>query len=146
MLVAGGLGGFPEGIHHWRATYVEALVAHDRVEDAAAAASDLAGSVGLGADVSVAADAARAAGLVAAAQGRREAAAQAFAGGLGLDVRATRPYERGCLELAAGANLRRMGNRREAAALLESAARRFDDLGAAPRAARSARGSSRRAA
>lgn len=158
-LLADGLGTFPEGILHWRALYVEALVAVGRVDDAAAVAEDLAGMArprgdghhgtdgddgaadgrGQDRDVSVAADAALAAGIVAAAQGRREAAAAAFEEGLALDADASRPYSRGCLELAAGANLRRMGNRRAAADLLTRAAQRFEHLGAAPRSMQCAR-------
>ncbi|HEX5945673.1 MAG TPA: helix-turn-helix transcriptional regulator, partial [Acidimicrobiales bacterium] len=144
-LVADGLGSFPEGIHHWRRIYVEALVAVARLDDAAAAADELGRAAGSGpddrgdGDLSVAADAALAAGLVAAARGRRDEAAIAFGQGLALDEVGSRPYPRACLELAAGENLRRMGDRQAAAGLLKRAARRFDRLGAAPRAARCAR-------
>ncbi len=150
-LVADGFGTFPEGIHHWRALYVEALVAVGRLDDAAAVADDL-GATARGRsgadnnradgpaegveDASVAADAALAAGLVAAAQGRRESAALAFEQGLTLDAEASRPYPRACLELAAGANLRRMRDREGAAVLLKQAAERFEAIGSAPRAAR----------
>ncbi len=131
-VVADGLDAFPEGIHHWRAAYVDGLLALGRVDDAAAVASALADDVAQRADVSVAADAARAAGAVAAAQGDHAVAWQAFDAGLALDPVGSRPYERGRLELAAGAHQRRVGSRRAAAALLEQAMARFDALGAMP--------------
>jgi DNA-binding CsgD family transcriptional regulator len=138
-LVAEGLAALPEGIHHWRATYVEALVALDRLDDATRTADDLGRLADAGTDVSLAADAARAAGTVAAARGRGEEAARRFAAGLALDPVASRPFERARLELTAGAHLRRTGSRREAAAVLGEAARRLDALGAAPWAARCVR-------
>jgi DNA-binding NarL/FixJ family response regulator len=130
-LVAEGFGELPEAIHHWRAAYVDGLVAVDRLDAAAAAARELGREAARG-DVSVAADAARAAGVVAAARGDHDGATDAFAAGLALDTRASRPYERARLELAAGAHQRRAGNRRAASALLDQACRRFEALGAGP--------------
>ena len=138
-LVADGYDALPEGVHHWRATYVDALEALGRLDDAAGVARELAGRSADGADASVAADAARAAGVVAAAQGRDGDAVAAFESGLALDVVASRPFERARLELAAGAHLRRAGNRRAAAALLGRALARFESLGAAPWATRCGR-------
>jgi DNA-binding NarL/FixJ family response regulator len=138
-LLAEGFASLPEGIHHWRATYVESLLALARHDDAAAVAAQLADHAAVGDDVSVRAEAARADGLVAAARGDREVAAAAFAAGLALDVHASRPFGRARLELAAGAHLRRAGKRRAAATLLAQAAARFDALGAAPWALRCAR-------
>src|SRR5690606_697350 len=65
--------------------------------------------------------------------------AAAFAAGLALDAASSRPFARGRLELAAGANLRRAGKRRAAADLLVPAAARLEELGAAPWALRCAR-------
>ena len=138
-LVAEGLATLPEGIHHWRATYVEALVALGRLDDARRTADELGRLADSGTDVSLAADAARAAGAVAAADRRAEEAARMFAAGLELDPVASRPFERARLELAAGAHLRRTGHRREAAAVLTEAARRLAAMGAAPWATRCAR-------
>jgi DNA-binding CsgD family transcriptional regulator len=138
-LVAEGFDSLPEGIHHWRATYVESLLALGRLDDAATVAAQLAGHVAPRADVSVQAEAARAMGLVAGARGDRPGAEAAFAAGLALDASASRPFVRGRLELAAGAQLRRAGQRRAAATLLAQAAGRFEALGAAPWALRCAR-------
>lgn len=138
-LMAEGFDGLPEGIHHWRATYVESLLALDRLDDATQVAGQLADHAARHVDVSVQAESARAQGLVAAARGDREAAAAAFAAGLALDAASSRPFARGRLELAAGANLRRAGKRRAAADLLVQAAARLEELGAAPWALRCAR-------
>jgi DNA-binding CsgD family transcriptional regulator len=138
-LVAEGLDSLPEGIHHWRATYVESLLALGRLDDAAVVAAQLADHAAQHDDVSVRAETARAEGLVAAARGDREAAAAAFGAGLELDVPGSRPFARARLELAAGGNLRRAGKRRAAAVLLAQAAAGFDALGAAPWAVRCAR-------
>jgi len=121
----------PEGVHHWRAVYVEALLATGRVRDAARVAVELAVEAE-GGDESVGADAARAAGAVAGAEGRDDDALAAFAGGLALDPGRSRPFERALLELAAGAHLRRSGRRRAAMELLTVADERLRGLGAAP--------------
>jgi DNA-binding NarL/FixJ family response regulator len=138
-LVAEGFDSLPEGIHHWRATYVESLLAVGRLDDAAKVAAQLADHAAPRDDVSVQAEAARAEALVAGARGDRQAAEAAFAAGLALDAPASRPFVRARLELAAGAQLRRAGQRRAAATLLAQAAIRFEALGAAPWAARCAR-------
>jgi DNA-binding CsgD family transcriptional regulator len=122
----------PEGVHHWRASYVESLIALDRLDDAARVAADLAAEAAGSGDESVGADAARACGAVAAAARRDDEATAAFARGLALDAARSRPFERARLELAAGAHLRRTGRRRAAADLLGTAAERLRALGAGP--------------
>jgi DNA-binding NarL/FixJ family response regulator len=135
-LVADGLDAVPEGVHHWRATWAEALVAVGRVDDAAAAAGALAAEADRAGDVSLACEAARAAGVVAAATARRDEATERYAAGLELDPDGSRPLARLRLELAAGSHLRRSGHRRAAAALLAAAASRGEALGAEPWLAR----------
>ena len=125
-------GDVPEGVHHWRAAYAESLVALERVDDATRVAAELEAEARSVDDVSVAADAARARGVTASADRRDDAAAAAFARGLALDETRSRPFERARLELAAGAHLRRTGQRRAAADLLGTAAQRLASLGAAP--------------
>ena len=73
-------GEVPEGVHHWRAAYVDALVAVGRIDDAAGVAQDLDGeSRESGGDQAVGADAARAVGAVAAARRHDAEATAAFA-------------------------------------------------------------------
>ena len=139
-MVAEGWDAVPEGIHHWRATYVESLVAVGRLDDAAGVAEALtAAAAAVPGDESVAADAARARGIAAAARGDTAAADDAFAAGLELDPDRSRPFERALLELAAGAHQRRTGRRRAAAELLARAGERLDALGAVPWYDRAAR-------
>ncbi len=128
----GGQLHFPEWVHHYRATYAEALVATGRLDDAAAAAGALEREAAAGGDVSIAADAGRARGVVAAAMGDAASAQAAFAAALALDADACRPFERARLELAAGAHARRTRRRREASALLACALERLSALGAQP--------------
>ena len=126
-------GEVPEGVHHWRAAYVDALVAVGRIDDAAGVAQDLDGeSRESGGDQAVGADAARAVGAVAAARRHDAEATAAFAAGLALDPVRSRPYERARLEMAAGAHLRRTGQRRAAAEMLATAAERFQALARDP--------------
>jgi DNA-binding CsgD family transcriptional regulator/peptidoglycan hydrolase-like protein with peptidoglycan-binding domain len=128
----------PESLHPWRAAYVESLVALGRLDDAGRAADALAGAAArLPADVALATDSARAAGLVAAARGDHDAADVAFAAGLALP--ATAPFERGQLALATAGHRRRTGRRRAAADLLAEAADQFEALGAEPWVDRCAR-------
>ena len=134
-----GWGALPEGIHHWRAAYAEALVAVGRLDDAALAAKALAQAAATDGDAAVATDAARALGAVATACRREDEADAAFARGLALDPARSRPFPRARLELAAGGHLRRTGRRRDAAELLATAAERLASLGAARWAARAAR-------
>ena len=83
-LTAEGLATLPEGVHHWRASYVEGLVAVGRLGDAADVADELRRLAAAGTDVSVAADAARAAGVVP----RRVAGARRCGAGLRRGARA----------------------------------------------------------
>jgi DNA-binding CsgD family transcriptional regulator len=131
-------GALPEGVHHWRAAYAEALVAAGRIDDAHRVVDVLTTEAAAG-DDSVGADAARAAGAIAAATGRADEADAAFRRGLALDAGRSRPFERALLELAAGAHLRRGGARRAGADLLATAGRRLAVLGAAPWSQRCAR-------
>lgn len=133
-----GWGALPEGIHHWRAAYAEALVAVDRLDDAAAIAKALVQAAALDGDAAVATDAARALGAVATARRREDDADAAFARGLALDPVRSRPFPRARLELAAGGHLRRTGRRRDAAELLSAAAAGLAALGACPWAERCA--------
>jgi DNA-binding NarL/FixJ family response regulator len=126
-----GWGALPEGIHHWRAAYTDALLAVGRLDDAAAAAKTLAQAAAEAGDAAVSTDAARALGAVAAARRREDDADAAFARGLALDPVRSRPFARARLELAAGGHLRRTGRRRDAAELLGTAADRLAALGAA---------------
>jgi DNA-binding NarL/FixJ family response regulator len=121
----------PEWVHHWRATYAEALIAAGRLDDAEAAVRSAEREARAGGDVSIAAEAGRARGVLAAAREDDAAAEAAFAAALGLDEAASRPFERARLELAAGAFARRRGRRRAAAGLLTAAAERLRALGAA---------------
>jgi DNA-binding CsgD family transcriptional regulator len=129
---AGAAGRFPEWVHRWRATYVEGLIAAERFDDAETMVAELEAEASASDDVPVAADAARARGTLESARGNAERAEQAFAAGLELDPVATRPFERARLELAAGAYLRRAGQRRAAQSTLSAALERFNLLGARP--------------
>jgi DNA-binding NarL/FixJ family response regulator len=120
----------PEWVHHWRATYAEALVGVGRLDDAEAAVRAAEDEARAGGDVSIAAEAGRARGVLAATREDHVGAEAAFAAALALDAAASRPFERGRLELAAGAYARRRGRRRAAAALLTTAAERLRALGA----------------
>ncbi len=126
------MGAFPEWVHRWRATYVEALIAAERLADAEEIVAELEAEASAGGDVAVAADAARARGTLADARGDAEAAERAFAAGLALDPVASGPFERARLELAAGAYRRRAGQRRAAQATLTAALERLTAMGARP--------------
>jgi DNA-binding CsgD family transcriptional regulator len=124
-----GGGLVPERIAPWRAGYVEALVAVDRHDDAAAVCAHL---VVDRSTALVASDAARAAVVAADGRGdpaRAEAAAEE---GLALDPDVVGPYPRALLELAVGRSRRRRGERRAAHGVLEDALARFRGLGAEP--------------
>jgi DNA-binding NarL/FixJ family response regulator len=135
-LAAPGPLHFDEWVHHWRARYIEALVATGRLGDTTTPLDELEREAVSSGDVSIAADAGRARAVVAAARGDDAAAQQAFAHALDLDEHASRPFERARLELAAGAHARRTRRRREAEALLTRALERFVALGAHPWIAR----------
>ncbi len=123
--------GLPEGVQPWRADLIDALVALGRLDEAAVEMEELDRRTACG-GAHVRAGAARARGNLAAATGDAGLAAEAFAAGLEEDPVACGVYGRARLELAAGAFERRRGQRRAAAALLDSAVVGLESLGAAP--------------
>jgi DNA-binding CsgD family transcriptional regulator len=135
-MLAAGWDRIPEPIHHWRATYVEGLLAVGRLDDTAAVVAALEVEATRRADTPTTTEACRARGLLETARGNRAAAEAAFARGLALDATPARPLERAQLELAAGAARRRWGRRRAAADALEAAAERVAAAGAPTRLAR----------
>lgn len=129
-MVASGWGRIPEPIHHWRATYVEGLVATGRLDDAATVVAELEAEAARRADPPTTTEACRARGLLEVGRGRRTEAEAAFARGLALDAHLARPLERARLGVAAGGARRRWGQRRAAASALEAACRRLAGTGA----------------
>jgi DNA-binding CsgD family transcriptional regulator len=127
------------GFWAWQDLYADALVATGR---AAAADAFLVPHEERAADRgrrTAIARLARARGAVEAALGRPDAAEAAFAHALSVTETLPAPFERGRIELAAGAVLRRAGQRRRAADLLSAAEERFTALGARPYAERCAK-------
>jgi DNA-binding CsgD family transcriptional regulator len=131
-IVANGWAALPEGVHHWRATYAQALVATGRIDDARAAADDLEAIAMSSADPSLHTDAARARCLVASADGDDGLARRVAEAALAMDPGDTQPLQRGRLELTAGSFLRRLGARTAAARALTAAHARFTAIGARP--------------
>lgn len=129
-MVAAGWGRIPEPIHHWRATYVEGLVAVGRLDDAGPIVVDLEAEAARREDLPTTTEARRARGVLEAARDDRDAAEAAFAAGLALDAERCRPLERARLEVSAGAARRRWGRRRAAATVLTAACTRLADAGA----------------
>lgn len=129
-MMAGGLDHVPEGINPWRANYVEALTLVGRIGDAEEVLGGLVRDTKGGDDTRVATGVLRACGIVEAERGHREAAGEAFQAGLDLDPHRARPLERARLELAAGRYLRSTGARQRARDLIETASRRFTQMGA----------------
>ena len=136
QMLAKGWDALPEGVHHWRASYVAGLVAVGRHADAQEVAEALARAASEFGDPAIAADAARARCHLLTAPGRTatsDADAIAVADdGLALAERAPRPLDRARLELAAGALLRRGGRRTAASEALSAAHARFEAIGARP--------------
>lgn len=108
----------PEGFGPWRASYVEALVAEGRLEEAAVAATDLEDQPFTPLQAT---DAARAAVVVAAARDDAAAIDEWAARGLAIDPQAVGPYPRARLELTLGRAWRRRGERRRASDMLDQA-------------------------
>jgi DNA-binding NarL/FixJ family response regulator len=131
-LLAAGTGGLPDWVQRRRPMYVEALAAVGRTADAEGHLADLEDEVRASGNESLAAEAARARAALRTVTGDRAAALDALVAGLAIEETSSGPFERARLELAAGAHRRRAGERRAAAALLESAAARFRRLGARP--------------
>jgi DNA-binding CsgD family transcriptional regulator len=120
------------GFWPWPDLYAEGLVGIGRAEEAdtmLAPHEELAVQRGRNSSI---ARVARARGRVEAALGRPERAAEAFERALDAAGRVALPFEGAKVELAAGAFLRRGGQRRRAAELLSAALRTFEELGAAP--------------
>jgi DNA-binding CsgD family transcriptional regulator len=124
------------GFWSWADLYAEALVATGRVAEADALLGPHEERAAQRGRQSAVARMARARGRVEAAARRPERAEAAFARGLAAADRAGYPFERAKVQLAAGQFLRRAGQRRRAADLLEGAHRTFTALGAAPWAER----------
>jgi DNA-binding CsgD family transcriptional regulator len=127
------------GFWNWPDLYADALVATGRGTEAdeflgpheeRAAARDRRLAV---------ARLARSRGRTEAALGRLDRAEEAFARALAATEGLPAPFERARIELAAGAVLRRAGQRRRAADLLGAAEERFTALGARPYAERCAK-------
>ncbi|MDT7579465.1 MAG: hypothetical protein QOK35_729, partial [Pseudonocardiales bacterium] len=120
------------GFWAWPDLYAEALVALDRVAEADALLVPHEERAAERGRASPIARLARARGRVEAAAGRPDSAAAAFDRALAALAGVTLPFEEARVELAAGAFRRRIGQRRRAVDLLESARRRFVALGAVP--------------
>ena len=120
------------GFWPWQDLYADALVATRRLAEADAfllTHERLAERRGRRTAI---ARLARSRGGLEAAAGRHDRAEAAFSLALQATADLTVPFERGRIELAAGRFLRRAGQRRRAADLLDTARQRFVALGAAP--------------
>jgi len=126
------------GFWPWVDMYAEALVALGDVAEADALLVPNEERAARRGRRSSVARLARARGRVAAAAGRREEAESAFDRSLTAIGQLSRPFEQAKGRLAAGQFLRRAGQRRRAAELLEAAHRAFSALGAQPWALRCA--------
>lgn len=121
--------GVADHLGPWRASYVEALIATGRLEDAEATATVLDGSAPTPLQVT---ESARAVIAIANARGDDELADRRAQYGLAVDPGPVGPYFRARLELTCGRMWRHRGERRRAADVLEGARARFAALGAAP--------------
>ncbi len=127
------------GFWPWQDLYADALVGVGRVDEAdtfLVPHEELAQRRGRRSAI---ARLARARARVEAAAGRPERAQEAFTAAMAATEDIGLPFERARIELAAGAFLRRAGQRRRAAELLTAAEQRFRALGAAPYAERCAK-------
>jgi DNA-binding CsgD family transcriptional regulator len=127
----GDLGAMP-----FRADLVEVLVAIGALDEAAEVAAELRRLADRGRLPRGAAEASRAAGLVAAARGATGEATAWLEQALEIHDRWPVPFERGRTLLALGAVLRRSGRRAQAVGRLDAAAAVFQELGSAPWLAR----------
>lgn len=130
---------FDEGIAAWRADYVEALAATDRLDDAASAADWLASSGEDSPSPFVRAEVARARIAVAATTGDDAGVDAAAKMALSEHAEAPGPFARARLEMTAGRAWCRRGDRELAAPVLAAARNRFALLRAAPWVARAER-------
>jgi DNA-binding CsgD family transcriptional regulator len=127
------------GFWAWQDLYADALVTTGRAADAAAFLVPHEERAAARGRRSAITRLARSRGSVEAALGRADRAEEAFAHALSIIETLPAPFERARIELAAGAVLRRAGQRRRAADLLEAAEERFTALGARPYAERCAK-------
>jgi DNA-binding CsgD family transcriptional regulator len=127
----GDLGAMP-----FRADLVEALLALGALDEAAEVAAEHRALAERGQLLRGAAEAARTAGMVAAARGDLAHAIASFEEALAVHERWPVPFERGRTLLALGATLRRAGRRAQAAGWLDDAHAVFAALGAHPWLAR----------
>jgi DNA-binding CsgD family transcriptional regulator len=123
------------GIVSWRPLQAEALVALGRVDEANEALGPWEALATVRGRRSAMAEAARARGQVAWAQGDKDRAETSFEAGRALLADLSMPFHRALLEYAHGRLLRRAGRRREATGRLNEAHRLFAVLGARPYAA-----------
>lgn len=114
----------------FRRDLVEALVAADRLDDAAAASERLRADAERNAIPAALAEADAAAGVVAAARGDHAAAVEHFAAALATQRRDGLRYDLARTLLAAGAAARRQGNRSQAGQLFDEADALFATMGA----------------
>ncbi len=124
------------GFWPWQDLYADALVAARRLEEADEFLLGHEKRAEQRGRRTAIARLARARGGLEAAAGRTDQAKAAFSLALDATEGLSVPFERGRIELAAGRFLRRAGQRRRAADLLDAAQQRFLALGAAPYAER----------
>lgn len=120
------------GFWPWADLYAEALAAIGRHADADRLLAPHEARAAARGRRSATARLARARGRVEAAAGRRDRAQEAFERALAAVAQLPMPFERARTALAAGAFLRRTGQRRRAVDLLGEAGSGFADLGAEP--------------
>ncbi len=126
------------GFWPWQDLYADALVAVRRIDEADRFLIPHEELAALRGRRTTIARLARSRGAVEAARGSSDRAEAAFARALEATTGLTVPFERARIEYAAGRFLRRTGQRRRAADLLDAAQQRFLELGAAPYAQRCA--------
>jgi DNA-binding CsgD family transcriptional regulator len=120
------------GFWPWQDLYADALVSAERFEQADAFLAPHERLAEQRGRRSMMARLARVRGRLDAAQGRVEDAEKAFQRGLELVGQLPLPFHQAQLELTYGQTLRRLGQRRAAAAQLHAAHERFAALGARP--------------
>ncbi len=124
------------GVLAWRPLQAEALVAADELDKAAAAIGPFEQRTAQRSHQVAAADAARIRGLLAAATGAPDLARTAFDDAQCVLAGTTAPVQQARLDESYGRFLRRAGERRRAAELLQRARTTYERLGAEPFLAR----------
>ena len=122
----------------WQVLYAHALIAADRLGDAAVVVADYETRATTRGLRSAMANAAKLRGLLHAARKENDEAQAAFDRGIEHAQAVPVPFDRALLELAYGRFLRRAGRRNAAVAMLDAARERFASLGATPYAERCA--------